>query len=313
MTINAANTFSGGVVIRSGTVSINNTLSLGSGTATLGDPYNSAAGTAAVLQLIAGNTYANALTVVGTGSDAILVTNNSPTWNGPVTLNSNLALAITSTSVAGSSLTFAGGVSGTGSITVSLDYAGAATSVTFKTLPVNNGGTLTFNNAAVFGGTSGSGTGTNTISGGVGSNVTGIIQASNSNPLTISTSAVTVNGGGTTLTASGSALFTVSAGVNGTGNLIFNNNTANAGVFSISSGTINNVGLVVNSGSGAGVTIGAVIGAGVTGLTQSSASSPLTLAGANTYTGLTTISAGTSAWRGRLNQQFQRHRHRRRR
>ena len=47
-----------------------------------------------------------------------------------------------------------------------------------------------------------------------------------------------------------------------------------------------------HAGAG-GVTISAVIGTNVTGVTQNSATSSLTLSGVNTYTGTTSVSAGT--------------------
>ncbi len=59
-------------------------------------------------------------------------------------------------------------------------------------------------------------------------------------------------------------------------------------------GEINHDGIVVNSGLGSGVvTVSAVIGSNVAGVTQDSATSKLVLAAANTYTGPTTVAAGT--------------------
>jgi autotransporter-associated beta strand protein len=56
---------------------------------------------------------------------------------------------------------------------------------------------------------------------------------------------------------------------------------------------LNNTGTVTNSGTGTGGTlISAVIGSNVTGVTQNSSTSNLTLSGANTFTTLTTITAG---------------------
>src|SRR5262249_35744297 len=55
-----------------------------------------------------------------------------------------------------------------------------------------------------------------------------------------------------------------------------------------------NTNTVTNSGTGTGsALVSGVIGANVTGVTQNSSTSPLILSGANTYSGDTTISAGT--------------------
>ncbi|OYV83364.1 MAG: hypothetical protein B7X04_04495, partial [Parcubacteria group bacterium 21-54-25] len=126
--------------------------------------------------------------------------------------------------------------------------------------------------------------------------MTSVTENSGTSALTIS-GPITVNAAGTTLTnanASGSSLLTVSGGTTGAGNLILDNNSAIADGITISGASVNNTGTVTNSGTGTGSTlISAVIGANVTGVTQNSATSALTLSGTNTYTGGTTISAGT--------------------
>ena len=62
------------------------------------------------------------------------------------------------------------------------------------------------------------------------------------------------------------------------------------------SGSVNNGGTVSNAGSGTGTaTISGAIGTNVTGVTQNSSTSGLTLSGANTYTSATTVTAGTLA------------------
>ncbi len=170
--------------------------------------------------------------------------------------------------------------------------------MSFGGAAVNNSGTLTFNNSAVtigsVNGVAGTGNmiGTNRITGGVGSNVTAITQASNSNALTISTNALTVNGTATTLTASGTAQFTVSSSVTGTGNLILNTNNNTRGIL-LSGTAVDHTGAITNSGTGtAFTTISANIGSSVTGVTNSGTSG-LILSGTNTYTGGTSVTAGT--------------------
>lgn len=299
LTLTAGNSFSGGLKINAGTVFINAGFlvnSLGTGTVTIGDAANT--GAAATLMFSCTNTgpptFTNALSSTGNGTNIIGVIGFNPNFTGGLTLANNLTIATNNS--AGSFLTFNGGVTGTGNITVSINNSNNGSYVNFASAPVNNVGTLTYNNAAVtMGGTAGvagTGTGTNTITGGVGSNVTGITQASNSNPLTISTNALTVNSTATTLNASGTAQFTVSGGVTGTGNLILNSNNNTNGILLSTTG-VNVTGTLTNSGTGtSSTTISAVIGSSVTGVTQNSATSGLILTADNTYSGATTISAG---------------------
>ena len=242
-------------------------------------------------------TIAGAINVSGTGANYITATDSSPTFSGAVTLGTHLTIASLNSS--GSSLTFSGGVNGTGNIIVSNDFGNASNVVSFSAAPIDNAGTLTYNNDAVLGGTAGTGTGTNTITGGVGNSVTAITQASNSNPLTLSTTALAVNSAATTLTASGTALLTVSGGVNGTGNLTLNNNSSTTGAITVSTTSVNHTGTITNSGLGAGgVTIAAVIGSNVTGVYQNSATSGLTLSGGNTFTNDGTTSFGLNIQAG---------------
>ena len=230
--------------------------------------------------------------MTGNGPALIYATSYNPVFSNLLTLSNTNGLTIGSSNALGSTLNFNGGVSGTGNITASIDGSNAASAVLFNDVAVNNSGTLTFNNASFAGGTPGTGTAPNKITGGVGSNVTAITQASNFNPLTISGSPITVNGSvGTTLISSGSALFTVSGGVSGTGNLTLG--ADGAGGITLS-GSAGNAGSITNSGSGAGtVTISGVIGPNATSLLQSSSTSPLLLTAANTFFGDTTVSAGT--------------------
>ncbi|HET6249570.1 MAG TPA: autotransporter-associated beta strand repeat-containing protein [Tepidisphaeraceae bacterium] len=241
---------------------------------------------------VTGNaTVAGQIVVGGSGTDVITATDYSPTFSGSVTLNNNLTVGLPNSG--GSFVIFTGGIGGTGNITVSSDSTNVNNYVQFTTNPVSIAGTLTFNNAAVNGGTAGTGTGTNLISGGVGNKVTSINQASNSNPLTISTNALAVNSAGTTLTQSGTALFTVSGGVAGTGNLTLNNNNSGTTGLTLSTTSLNNIGTITNSGTGtAGTSITAPIATNVTGVIQNSATSGLTLGGASTYTTGTTVTSG---------------------
>lgn len=187
-------------------------------------------------------------------------------------------------------MTISGGVTGVNHFTIQNDSAtAAARTIAFTLQPVNNAGTVT---------NQGTSTGTVTISGGIGSNVTSIIENSATSALTVSTSALNVNSGGTTLqNIAGTKVLTVSAAIQGTGNLIVKNDGAtpiNAGV--TISGSVNNIGTITNNGIGAnsiqGVLISGIIGTNVTGVIQDSAVSSLNLQGANTFTSGITIKKG---------------------
>ncbi|MDP2324876.1 MAG: autotransporter-associated beta strand repeat-containing protein, partial [Gammaproteobacteria bacterium] len=90
----------------------------------------------------------------------------------------------------------------------------------------------------------------------------------------------------------GTGAFTVSGTVLNTGNVTFNANNTLA--LTVSAPYFNPTGLVTNSGTGTGITtISGNIGANVTGVTQNSATSQLTLSGVNMYAGPTNVMAGT--------------------
>jgi autotransporter-associated beta strand protein len=83
---------------------------------------------------------------------------------------------------------------------------------------------------------------------------------------------------------------TFTGGITGTNNLTIKQSAANEELF-FTTGSINFTGTLTHEGTGL-TTISSVIGSNVTSLTQSS-SGKLILSGANTYSGATTISAGT--------------------
>ncbi|NVO06778.1 MAG: autotransporter-associated beta strand repeat-containing protein, partial [Rhodoferax sp.] len=140
----------------------------------------------------------------------------------------------------------------------------------------------------------------------IGSNVTGVIQNSTTSALTLN-GQLNVNSTGTTLTNSaGGQLLTLTGNVLGTGNLTLNNNSSTAAGITLNGSPsvfVNNNGTLTNAGSGSGsVVISTTIGpngtSNVTEVVENSATSQLTLSGANTYTGATSVSAGTLAVNG---------------
>jgi len=224
--LHGANTFTGGVVIRAGTLSaagVTGNNAFGSGTITLGD---SAGGSA------------NATLRVGTtlGVGGLYV------YNNPIVLAANTTgiLNVTTNSANGT-YELTGGVTGNNNFSINPSNGGG---LIFSTNAINNSGTLLVSNATNFLGI--------TISGGIGSNVTDVS--------------------------------------------LVNNNT---GSITISTLGVNNRGAITHTGTSTGTaTISAVIGNSITGITQNSATSAMTLSGANTFSSPIQILAGTLAASG---------------
>jgi len=251
LVLSGANTFSSGILIKAGAVSgTTSANAFGTGTITLGDTASNSA-------------------------NATLLGGGSLSFANPIVL-SNIANATGTLAMGGSgatAATFTGGVTGNNNLTIASSGSGG---VTFSTASINNSGTIT---------NAGTGTGTTTINSTIGSNITGITQASSTSPFTITTAFPF-----STVTSTGGALFTLTGGFTPTGSLIFNAN--GAGGITISNAGINNTGTLTNSGTGSGTTtISSAIGANITSVLENG-SSPLALTGANSYAGGTTITGG---------------------
>lgn len=260
---NAANAF-GNLVIKSGNVQVGENSSgattFGNGTIYLGHSEGSSDAR---------------LTVQGTN---VLTAN-------PIVLGATSGTLTIASVNSGTAVTLTGGITGNNNVSFITGGAGTA-AMNFTTTAINNSGTLT--NSSTLS------SGTLTFSGGIGANVTAIIQDSIISATTIGTTALTVN---TTLTSltnqSGTKILTLTSGTTGTGNLaIKNNSDTDAGV-TISGSSVNHSGTLANRGTGTGSSsISSVIGANVTGVTQDSATSQLVLTGSNTYTGNTNVTNG---------------------
>ncbi len=187
----------------------------------------------------------------------------------------------TANSISGATVTYAGGGGGGASGTAGTGGSGGGGGGgLFNVVGVNG----TANRG---GGGGGGGMGGGYFVGGNGGSGVVIVRY-----LAPSPNAITVNSGGTTLTnTAGTKLLTVSGNIAGTGNLIINNSSTTANGITLT-GTINNTGTVTNSGAGSGTeTIsGALFGTNITGITQNSLTSALTI---NTAS-LTVNSAGTT-------------------
>ena len=260
--------YNGGITVQNGVLlfsGLANSLGANTNVITLGTSST----TKATLQFAAkinnastSQTFYNPINVGGTGTEIISASDYQPTFAGPITLNNpSNGLTIAGVNTGFSYLSFSGGINGTGNIVFSSGGGGNGNNISFSTNPVNNIGTITFNNASVNGSTPGTNTQTNSISGGVGSNVTAIIQASNYDPLSIGGANLNVNNTGTNLTSTGIASFTISSNVVGSGNLIVTSgssgtfadsgtisNAGNVTLYANSSGSINLSGASVNNG-----------------------------------------------------------------
>lgn len=178
LSLKGTNSFSGGLVIKAGTVRNFNTGTggnfLGTGSVTIGDDANT--GAAAALTFRGGNfTSTNPIAVVGTGAASINIVGWNQTLNGPITLGRNLT--VVSNNAGGSNLTFGGGVTGTGNLVLQSNANTAANSskILFQTGSIDMTGSIT---------NSGTGSSTTvgnidtTISAVIGTNVTGVNQNS---------------------------------------------------------------------------------------------------------------------------------------
>jgi autotransporter-associated beta strand protein len=216
---NIANTFSGGVEVRQGTLLFGNAdRNLGTGTLTLG--VNG--GTGAVTALINDNSnrsFANAI---------VLTTGHT----GPITIRMNEDQVGVS-----HSKTFTGGITGTNSFTIQND--GGDDNLNFDTGSINNVGAITHTGSAT--------TGVTTINSVIDSNVTGLTQSGPAglvlNGINAFTGPTTINGGTLTLGATGAlASSAISVGSGGTFNV-----SAKSG-FSLASGqTLGGLGTLVGA------------------------------------------------------------------
>lgn len=239
-----------------------------------------------------GITISGSLEVDGTISGATAVTmsgtNKTTTGTGtisaPFTMGANHTISVDT----GNTLTVSGVVGGA----YTLSKVGAGTFVLSGANTFSNGltikaGTVSLTTSTSAGG--GSGTGTITL-GDTSGSIAATLQGDGrtfANPIALAT------GTTGTLTVQPSATACIfSGGVTGTNNLTLNGSSTYT--LELSTATVNNVGTITNVNTGTGtVTISSVIGTNVTGLTQNSSTSALTLSGINTYTGPITNSAGT--------------------
>jgi len=241
---------------------------------------------------------AGTVTNVGTGSGSATITASATIGsnltgliqNGTNTFNVNAAMALTAAnntllSTNSGAFNFGGAITGSQNLTINANSATVTGgNITVSGL-INNAGTVTISGTSTVGVTN--------LSGGIGSNVTGITNSA----VTATTIGAIALGQNIAVNNASAALLTLNGGSSGGAfDLNLKANTA-AGITSNST-AMNHTGTITNSGTGAGtVTVGSV-GSNVTGVTQSSLTSALTVTAlsANSTTGTTlTNNAGVGA------------------
>jgi autotransporter-associated beta strand protein len=305
LTLSGANTFSGGLTIKAGTVNGTTSASaFGTGTITLGDSSGSANATLSGGQI---TTYANPIVVAGgnTGVAAIATTaGNNSAFSGQVTLNNHDLL------LAGHGVqwvTLSGYTTGTGNLIISPNVT-----------MVNNGVIQLsgyFNNTGAISNSSTGLATTHLIPGVIGPNVTGLYQNSATAVLNLTgvnqlTGPTVITFGKITLGAQ-KALYKspyTTTGMGGSvgldvtgqtqpwlGGLSGNVNLASA--FTAGYGSV--TALTLNPQTGTSVSYGGVIanGSGATTLTKEGPGTQ-TFTAASTYAGATTVENGTLALSG---------------
>lgn len=267
--------YASGITIKAGTVSGTtsaNAFGASASTIAIGDTTGSANAT---LNGGFAGPFGNPITVAAGSSGTATISNTAATtFSGAVTLNKNLTLVSTTTF----GLTLSGGITGTGNLII--NSTGTTGAVMLSTNLVNNTGSIT---------NQGINTGITTISAGIGSNVTGVIQNS-------STSMLLLTGANTY-----SSPTTVSAGVlalAGTGSLA---GTA----ISVAAGAIFGVGADNTIGTVGSPSITLAGGAGGTGGTLSMASGGINTLTLNSATaGATVLTMGDASNPSNLNMEF---------
>ncbi len=280
LTFKGANTFTGPTNVSAGILNYQNGTALGTNSA-----ITVASG--AAIQIQGGITSgAQTLTLSGTGASGATGTVENVSGANTLAMPIVLAADPVISSDAGS-LTISGGVTGSADLFLATNNG----TITVQTNPINNAGGLT---------NDGTGPGAVSITGGVGSNVTGITESSTGSSLTISGgTGLTVNNSGITLAnnnTAGSATLTVSSQIIGSGNLELNNNSAVSNGITLSGTNINNTGSITNGGTGIGsVLISGSIGANVTSLTQNAPDTLTLTASNNVFAGSVAVESGTLA------------------
>ncbi len=316
LTLTGANTYTGNTTITAGVLNANsssalgdanNTLVFAGGTlqagGTITSPSTRAVSVSSATALI--DTTSNPVSIAGVisganglskGGSATLTLTGTNTYSGSTTISAGALNANSSAAIGdGSStntLVFTGGT---------LQAGGTIASPSTRTVTLTAPGTIDSNGNSVSiagvisGGTSLSKTGsgalalsaTNTFTGGF-SLTGGEVDVNNTQALGTSASTVTITGGTTIDNTSGSSITTVNYPQNWNGDFTFaGSNALNLGTGAVAMNASRQVTVTAST-----LTVGGIISGSGFGLTKAG-NGTLVLTGANTYTGNTTIAAGT--------------------
>ena len=271
-TLSAVNTFTGGLTLRSGTVSYLPT-AIGSGTLTLGDTTGSAG-----VQFDANGTYANPITIAGGNTGGMTIHAEGTTiLQGLITLNGHDLTLLSNNK--NRALTLTGGTAGTGNLTLSIP-AGTAQPIALTTTSINHTGSITnTGNQAV----------TNTISAPIGTNVTNIVHSATGG--LVFSSATVANNGNITFSGNGAGTVNFSAAdINNTGTITNNGTTTGTTTIGGAIGT-NVTGVVQNSTTSRLVLSGANTYTSATTVTAGR----MQVTGTGTLAGTSNLSVGANA------------------
>jgi autotransporter-associated beta strand protein len=342
VTLNGANTYSGGTIVSAGTLLLANASALGSGAVSV------TSGAALDLggQTVTGLT-TSPLTLNGTASSTVGALTNSSSTAATISVSGTTLGSATSIGGNAGNITLSGVVSGANSLTkVGSDTVTLSSANTYTGGTIISGGTLALSTAGriyngttgtlvdngvfdisasatqTIGGLSGNGTinlGAFTLSanadgssttfagsingtGGFGKNSTGTLTLTGANSYT---GATTITNGTLALSGSGSlsSSTAVSDTFNGTSSFDISQSTGNqtigslATTYATDSVYLGGNTLTVGGNNGVTTVTGAIKDGGIAGGTGGSlvktGTGTMTLAGANSYTGGTTINAGT--------------------
>jgi fibronectin-binding autotransporter adhesin len=338
--LSGSNSYNGATTINQGRLFINSANSLSANTAVTlnaGSLVLNASGTPTFTQSISFVSGANIsarqaanLSNVTLASSGIVTFNQDDTATAALTLSRNNTLS-------GELIVQVGGGSGApGAVTLSGNHSGAGNMVKIGSGQLTLSGSNSFNGLTIRNGTVNAttssnalGSGTVTMGGAGSTGATLTIGRSFANNFTINAPdsgsvVIAANGAGSGYTLAGGITLNtnltlqtnnnvidgatkaggiITGGITGTGNVVLNNIGLAANTFNFTTSAINHTGSLTLQGSATGdTTIGSVIGANVTSVTQNSATSRMVLSGGTThaYTGATNVTAGTLVVNGNI-------------
>jgi len=260
-TLSGTNTYTGGTTLKAGTIKIDNNSALGTGTFQIGDSTGTTAVT--VDATTSARTITNPLTVYQ--DFTFSGTQNLTQGTGAIMLSNNGATGTHQITLSANTLTLGGNI-GDGGNGYGLIKAG--------------GGTLTLSGANTYNGGTTVGAGTLALNNGA---------AGTTSSSAIGTGALTINGGTLDSTVAGITLGTNNTQSWNSDVTFAGTQSLNMGTGAVTLGTNRQVTVAANT-----LTVGGAIGGGAYALTKAGAG-VLALNGANTYSGGTTLSAGTLA------------------